>query len=98
MRVNRSWQFEGKSDLAISGGVNRTDDLRANRTWQFEGKSDLAILGGVNCTDDLRVNRTWRFEGKSDLAILGGAGRGGRWGKSYRQFEGKLDMVLWGRG
>ena len=30
-------RFEGKSDLVISGGVNRTDDLRVNRTWRFQG-------------------------------------------------------------
>ena len=41
--------------------------------------------GGVNRTDDLRVNRTWQFWG------------GGGGGKSYRRFEGKLDMVIWGR-
>ena len=40
----------------ISGGVNRTDDLR--------GKSSLVISGGVNRTDNLR--------GKSSLAISGG--------------------------
>ena len=95
LRVNRSWQ-QGKSDLAISGGVNHTDDLRVNRTWRF---------WGGKCTDDLRVNRTWRFrgggksyrrfEGKSDgdlkvnrtWQIRGGGG------KSYRQFEGKSDLV-----
>ena len=46
----------------ISGGVNRTDNLRVNRTWRFEGKSDLAISG--------RGGKSYRrFEGKSDLAI-----------------------------
>ena len=62
LRGGKSYRrFEGKSDLAISGGgVNRTDDFRVNRTWRFWGR--------VNRTDDLRVNRTWQFEGKSDLA------------------------------
>ena len=37
----------------------------------------------VNHTDDLRVNWTWQF-----------------WGgfKSYRRFEGKLDLAILGRG
>ena len=68
-------------DLAISGGVNHTDDLRVNRTWRF---------GGVNRTDDLRVNWTWQFEGKSDLAISVGGG------KSCRRFEGKSDLAIFG--
>ena len=39
---------------------------------------------GVNRTDDLRAKQTWRFGGD----------------KSYRRFEGKLDLVIlgWGGG
>ena len=41
-------QFEGKSDLAILGMVNHTDNLRVNWTWWFEGKSEWMIWGLYN--------------------------------------------------
>ena len=41
-------RFEGKLDLTISGGVNRTDDLRASRTWHFGGGKSSNIFHQVN--------------------------------------------------
>ena len=54
LRVNWTWRFEGKSDLAISGGgqvggrgaggVNHTGNLRANWTWCFGGGAEGNII------------------------------------------------------
>ena len=42
LRVNQTWRFEGKSDLAIFGGRG----VGGKSYRRFEGKSDLPILGG----------------------------------------------------